>query len=136
MKIVFSNFTVLILSFFLISPVIAQNKPLACQSDGHAGLKWEGGQWITVSFPPQKFILVQSQDTFTLDSVAKILIANPSLVSCKNVKPQISCIDSSGGNLFFDPSSLKGGVAQMFGSTLSTAKKDTVSVAVFSCQPF
>ena len=136
MKILLIELFALLISFSFANQAVAQNKPLACQSDGQAGMKWEGGQWITVSFSPQKFILVQSQESLTLDSVAKILIASPSQVSCKNVKPQISCIDSSGGNLFYDPNSLKGGVAQMLGGSLNTAKKDTVSVVVFSCQPF
>ena len=130
------NLFLIILSFFITNLAFAQNKPFACQSDGHAGLRWESGQWISVSFPPQKFILVQNQDTLTLDSVAKAIDAFPSQVTCKTVKPKISCIDASGGNLFYDLGTMKGVAAQMLGGTLNTTKKDTVSVLVFSCVPF
>ena len=67
------------LLIFLSSIVFAdkafgQNKPLACQEDASAGLSWENGKWVSRKFvSDQKFILVQTEDGLTADSVAKAL---------------------------------------------------------------
>ena len=121
--------------------VQAQNQPLACLTEESAGLKWESGRWVTKSFNPivSKFILVQVRNTLTIDSASKALIASPSSVSCRNdvgYKLRIECTDTTGGSLYFDPTTLKGGISQLLGSTSSSVEKDTVSVLVFSCTPF
>jgi hypothetical protein len=36
---------ILLGSIFFASGVIAQNKPLACQTDAAGGLEWENGRW-------------------------------------------------------------------------------------------
>ena len=123
-------------SLFFASGVAAQNKPLACQSDAAAGLKWENGRWVTKSFEQSKFILVQASNTLTIDSVGKALTATPSGVSCRNDFTEIHCTDNSGGGLYFDSRSLKGGISQLFGSINEGVKRDTVTVQIFSCTPF
>jgi hypothetical protein len=115
----------------------AQNQPLACQVEKNAGLAWENGQWITKTFIPftSKFILVQAGNTLTMDSVAKVL-RTTSDVSCRYPGNSIECTDRSGGALFFEPKTLKGGVAQLLGSTEEGNQRDTVTVQVFSCTRF
>jgi hypothetical protein len=46
---------------------LAQKKPLACQVDAAAGLKWENGQWKITRFIERKFILVLQGNTLTKD---------------------------------------------------------------------
>jgi hypothetical protein len=126
------------ISFLSTNTALAQNKPLACQENGMAGLKWENGNWTTKKFFSEgKFILVQTKDGLTVDSVAKAIGNDyPNQVFCKTVSPQISCMDGSGTYLYFDPRTLKGGISNTFGSTSNGSNRDTVSVAVFSCTPF
>ena len=70
---------------FLTTIAVAQNKPLACQVDAHAGLDWENGRWKTKNFTTKRFILVQSGDTLTLESVAKALGNSSTLtIKCDN----------------------------------------------------
>lgn len=115
----------------------AQNKPFACQTDVAAGLAWVNGRWITNSFEKPKFILVQAGMVLTADSVAKTLSSVSSFVTCKNnTYLHIECTDMMGGSLFFDPETLKGGISQLYGSINSGAKRDTVTVQIFSCTPF
>ena len=125
-------------SFFFTNGAIAQNKPLACQEDASAGLKWENGRWTTKTFTSEnKFILVQTKDGLTAESVAKAIgneFANQ--VSCRNDPIHINCRDLTGGNLYFEPRTLKGGISQLLGSASNGTRRDTVSVQVFSCTPF
>jgi hypothetical protein len=129
---------ILFSSIFLTSGALAQNKPLACQADATAGLKWESGQWITKSFTAlrPRFILVQAGMTLTTDSVGRALGANPVNVSCRNAWERIECTDKTGGSLLFDPKKLKGGISQLFGVLSDETEKDTVTVQIFSCTPF
>ena len=117
----------------------AQNKPLAFQAEAAAGLQWENGRWATSTFKPRspKFILVQAGMVLTADSVAKTLSSVSSFVTCKNnTSLHIECTDMMGGSLFFDPETLNGGISQLYGSINSGAKRDTVTVQIFSCTPF
>ena len=114
----------------------AQNQPLACQVEAAAGLRWENGRWDTKTFVETKFILVQAGNTLTTDSVAKVMISFPPDVTCKNDMVRVQCADLSGGVLFFDKKTLKGGTAMLFGSISPADRKDTVAVQVFSCTPF
>lgn len=127
---------ILLCSVFFTNGAIAQNKPLACQVDASAGLKWENGKWVVKSFVTDKFILVQTGNTLTTDSVGKALRATPANVFCRHLYPQIDCTDSSGGGLYFDPRVLRGGISQLIGSTNSGSDRDTVTVQVFSCTAF
>ena len=124
-------------STFFTNGATAQNQPLACQVDKNAGLAWENGQLITKTFIPfaSKFILVQAGNTLTTDSVAKVLRTSAG-VSCRYPGNSIECTDTSGGALYFDPKTLKGGVAQLLGSTEEGNRRDSVTVQVFSCTPF
>ncbi len=122
-----------------INTASAQNKPLACQVEAAAGLLWENGRWVTRSFELNKFILVQTRNTLTQDSVGKVLRATPDFVSCRNDvgnQLRIECSDVHGGSLFFDPKTQKGGISQLIGGTTSADARDTVTVQVFSCTPF
>ena len=127
-------------SFIFTNEAVAQNKPLACQEDASAGLKWENGRWATKTFTSQnKFILVQRKDGLTADSVAKALSLDyPDQLSCINNSPRniISCQDVTGGNLYFDLRTLKGGISQILGSASNETRRDTVTATVFSCTPF
>ena len=131
-----------ILSALLITlvgaSVHAQNKPLACQVDAAAGLKWENGRWLTKSFETSRFILVQARNTLTIDSVAKALEAIPINVSCRNpdILQRIECTDGSAGSLYFDLKTSKGGISQLHGSVDTGVVRDTVTVQIFSCTPF
>lgn len=127
---------ILLCTVFFTNVAQAQNKPLACQVEASAGLKWESGRWVTRSFEEDKFILVQAGNTLTTASVGKVLRANPINVSCRNTNPQIDCTDLVGGGLFFDPTVLRGGISQLLGSTNSGPNTDTVTVQIFSCTPF
>jgi hypothetical protein len=121
---------------FFTNGATAQNKPLACQTEAAAGLTWESGRWITKSFLTPKFILVQAGKTLTTDSVSKAINSPATLITCRNVDPQIECTDTSGGALLFNPSTLSGGISQLLGGTTLSTRRDTVTVQVFSCTPF
>ncbi len=122
-------------SLLSINTASAQNMPLACQTDAVGGLEWENGRWVTSSYAARRFILVQTKDGLTTESVAKALNNDPQSVSCKK-DPLVTCFDNLGGNLFFNPKNLKGGISQLLGSISNATKKDSVAVQVFSCTPF
>lgn len=129
---------ILLYSVFFTDGAIAQNKPLACQTDAVGGLQWENGQWVVSTYVPKKFILVQTKDGLSKDSVAKAFsIGNaPELVSCIN-NGSITCYDLLGDHLLFDLKTLRGGIASLFGSiSTNTTRKDSVTVQMFSCTPF
>lgn len=128
-------------SIFFSSGAAAQNKPIACQAEKAAGLDWSNSQWVTTNFnpAPSKFILIQTIDALTEESVAKILDSSVDEIQCKkNVFFQISCSDDFGGYLFFDRKNLKGGISRLYGAITADGKttKDSISVTAFSCIPF
>lgn len=124
-------------SFFLTNTALAQNKPLACQEDASAGLNWKNGKWETKTFATEKFILIQTEDNLTRDSAAKALNNDyPNQVFCKSDNFRIGCQDGSGGNLYFDTRTLKGGISQIFGSIFTGSRRDSVTVSTFTCTPF
>jgi hypothetical protein len=127
----------LLCALFFTSGAIAQNKPIACQTDAVGGLEWANGQWVISKYGSQKFILVQTNDGLTKDSVAKALHLEefPQLVTCKK-EGTVTCFDNLGGHLLFDPKTLKGGIAVLYGSISTKAQRDSVAVKVFSCTPF
>jgi len=123
--------------------VWAEGKPLACQGEISGGLIWKNGRWTVTKFTlpssEERFILVLEGDTMSKTSVAKLLTGNEkfsSLVTCTNVNPQIRCEDRSGGSLYYERSTNRGGIAQILGATETGNKRDTLSVTPFSCQPF
>ena len=138
MKTLVMMLLILTSSILLTTTASAQNKPLACQQDASGGLKWENGKWVSAKFVSNyKFILVQTNDSLTPDSVAKALGHDyGNQVSCGKNTIRISCQDKTGGNLFFDPKTMKGATSLLFGSTSNNPDRDTVSVDVFSCTPF
>jgi hypothetical protein len=129
----------LLITLLFANLALAQNKPLACQVDAAAGLKWENGQWRIARFIEGKFILVLQGNTLTKESVAKVLdLRHPSQVTC-SVEPlekMITCADLSGGTLIFQPENLKGGTSHLFGSSESNDERDTISVEAFTCRPY
>lgn len=136
------HFTLLIAlsSVFFSAGVIAQNQPLACQSDESAGLSWENGRWKVGSFVPKKFILVQTNGGLTNTSVANAFGAS---VGAENVrcgfnysKTLITCNEPSGDSLIFNPQNLKGGIAKLFGTIMSGDTRDTPYLYAFSCASF
>jgi hypothetical protein len=130
--------SIVVSSIFFINGAIAQNKPLACQGDASTGLNWEQGRWVMAKFQTKKFILVQTGNTLTIDSVAKA-IGNefPKQISCTvGALGNINCKDNSGTSLVFEPKTLKGGVAHIYGAAWPGDKTDSVTVEVFSCTPF
>ena len=139
MKKIIALLTVLSSVFFSVS-AIAQNKPFACQSDAVGGLRWETREWKVSSFQAERFILVQTSDGLTKESVGKALKNMPaSQIECRNAyQGRISCSDLLGDSLFFDPTTLKGGISLMFGATQSDndSNKDTLTLVAFSCTPF
>jgi len=134
------HFTLLIAlsSVFFSAGAIAQNQPLACLSDESAGLSWKNGKWVVSSFVPTKFILVQTKDGLTSESVAKAIDALVENVMCRSNynKTLITCHDPHGGFLMFSPKNLKGGISQLMGATLTGNSRDTPTLTAFSCTPF
>jgi len=134
----------LLIALLCANLALAQNKPLACQVDVAAGLKWENGQWQTARFKEDKFILVMSGDTLTKESVIKA--TNPNLdsnrlveqVSCKQwvLDSVISCFIWPSTVLIFNPKTLKGGISKIYGATQNTADRDTPYIEAFTCQGF
>ena len=126
-------------SIFLTNGAKAQNKPLACQVDEAAGLNWEKGRWTNRSFDPKpsKFILVQTENTLTVESVAKVFNNTPvNFVSCRYYSPETACFGVAGFGLYFNSKVLKGGISKMFGSTQDGTERDSLIVQPFSCTPF
>jgi len=129
----------LLMTFLCANVALAQNKPLACQVDASAGLKWENGQWKTARFIEGKFILVLQGNTLTKESAAKALgVPYPDLVTCSvyEYDKRITCTDPSGGNLIFQPKNLKGGMSELLGSLSQSSDRDTINVSAFTCQPY
>ncbi len=137
MKKTLVSLLILLCAMFFASGAIAQNKPVACQTDAVSGLQWENGQWVMSKYNSQKFILVQTNEGLTKESVAKALHIEefPQLVTCKK-EGTITCFDNLGGHLLFDPTTLKGGISMLYGSISTKAQRDSVVVKVYSCTPF
>lgn len=126
----------LVVCVFFITSTHAQNKPLACQGDASAGLKWDNGKWNVTRFQTDKFILVLKDTNLDENSVSKVFTDDLS-VECKTgFKGKIRCLGSAGQVLFFDPSTMKGAFSFLFGGTLIGEPRDTLSIDAFSCQPF
>lgn len=135
-KIYFTLLAVLSLVFFATG-AIAQNQPLACQSDARAGLTWKNAQWNVASFVPIRFILVKTNDGLTNDSVEAIFESSANDVFCRTNYSRISCHDSYGGFLFFDPKTRKGGISKLYGAIIDRMdQRDTPVLTAFSCTPF
>jgi hypothetical protein len=131
---------IILSSVFFSAGATAQNKPLACQGDKSAGLRWENGKWVTTMFATENFILIQTKDGLTTESLTKALGISERGVICRNVgaaHPFISCTSWYGHSLVFDPINLNGAVSRLIGATgPSRAERDTLSVDAFSCTPF
>ena len=129
---------VILSSVFFSAGAIAENKPLACQGDAAAGLIWENGKWEPRAFNTEKFILVQTKDGLTNESIAKALrFTHPEDVVCRNFVSVISCTNKTGMHLYFDSKNLTGGISRLLGNTgRDIASRDTLSVNAFSCTPF
>jgi hypothetical protein len=125
-------------SIFFSAGAIAQNQPLACQSDARGGLDWENGRWVVSRFTETKFILVQSKNGLTEESVATAMVVARNQTNCSTVYlNRVSCSDQFGGHLYFDPATLKGGISFVYGGVQADAdKKDSMIVTAFSCTPF
>ncbi len=130
---------IILSSVFFSAGAIAQNQPLACQSDARGGLYWENGQWNVASFNARRFILVKTADGLTKESAGKALGTSfADGVQCRNLIDRISCSDRAGGYLDFNPKDLRGGIAQLIGASLvgDDGARDPVTVIAFSCTPF
>ena len=137
MKRLLSNFTMLLLSIFFLNNAIAQNKPVACQTEETVGLNWQNGRWQVTRFNVKKFILVQAGNLLTTESAGKAIDSPASLVTCKNEAPQISCSGVSGEYLYYDTLNRSGGIARIFGGTMKRPDyRDSVTVSVFTCESF
>lgn len=126
----------------LITPALAQNRPLACQADAAAGLNWKNGRWETTSFfpKPDKFILVSSGKSVTPESVQNVLneVQPPNCIA-GTADGDIFCVSSygSGYSLLFSIKTMTGAFAKLFGGIMTGEQyRDTVSVTTFTCQPF
>jgi hypothetical protein len=112
----------------------------ACQFTKDAGLDWKNGAWNVTQFVPQDpFILVVEDGILTDESAAGALSSSGSSIECsRDPLSRQSCTDGFGGFLNFSEDDLSGGVAQLTGAMqpATAAKKDSVTVATFSCQKF
>jgi hypothetical protein len=75
MKKIHITLLIILSSVFFSAGAVGQNKPLACQTEADAGLSWDYGRWVTKTFNGSKFILVQTKDGLTGESVGKALKA-------------------------------------------------------------
>lgn len=108
----------------------------ACQYLESAGLQWKNGQWGVGRFQLESpFVLMSDGNgSLTEDSVSKPIKAPVSLVECVDLQGgDIGCYDASGGYLFFNTNTGRGGVSQMNGATSTSDNRDTVSVQAFEC---
>ena len=128
----------LLTALLCVNLAFAQNKPLACQVDAAAGLKWENGQWKTVQFIERKFILVLSGKTLTKDSVSKAwrTEANPNDIICNTNFNSVFCSGLFGESLIFNHDNYRGGISLIFGATSESKQRDTLYVDAFTCQPY
>ena len=125
---------------------LGQNRPLACQVDASAGLKWKNGQWQLANFAERKFLLVLSGDTLTKESVASTFpvpeLADKSLApwtSCSTdkVRGEIRCWVMQDYLLIFNPNSNHGGTSMVSGATDANIKyRDSIAIEAFTCQPY
>jgi hypothetical protein len=139
MKKIHITLLIILSSVFFSAGATAQNKPLACQSDARAGLIWETGRWVVNTFSPKRFILVQTKDGLTVESVAKALgTVHLADVLCRENMYRIICSEGYGETLYFDPKTLKGGISSLYGAIEPDKHelKDTVTVTAFSCTAF
>ena len=129
----------LLITLLFANLALAQNKPLACQVDASAGLRWENGQWKTTRFIERKFILVRQGDTLTKESVAEVLnLIRTDFVTCStDFEKLISCLGFGTRTLIFDPTTKRGGLSFLAGTANGDAdKRDTPLIEAFTCQPF
>jgi len=140
-------FALLLATALLIAPAFAQDRPLACQADAAAGLDWENGRWEVTNFNPRpaKFILVQTGDSLSPESVAKVFSESE---TPKHLMPicrrdagddYVFCTDgyNAGRSLIFSFRTMNGSRAALFGSISANQKyRDSVIVTTFTCQPF
>ena len=119
---------------------VAEKQAFACQSLNAAGLIWKNSGWQTTEFHVQQpFVLVMQGDTLTRESVARALGHNdPERTECQKTNEfgLISCADKTGRRLIFNPVNAHGGIATLYGATLSDSPRDTISVEAFTCQKF
>ena len=128
----------LLIALLCANLALAQNKPLACQVDAAAGLKWENGQWRIARFIEKKFILVLSGKTLTKDSVSKAwgTEANTNDIICITNFNSVFCSGIFGESLIFNHENYRGGISLIFGATTESKQRDTLSVDAFTCQPY
>jgi hypothetical protein len=128
----------LLIALLCANLALAQNKPLACQADEKAGLKWANGVWKQTRFELPKFILVLSGNTLTRDSVARVFGHEyPNMVRCETgYDGRIFCSGGTGASIAFNPKNLQGGYSTIFGATDDKDERDTLSLAPFTCQPY
>jgi len=136
----------LLIALLCANLALAQNKPLACQVDASAGLKWKHGQWRLADFGEREFILVLSGDTLTKESVASTFpvpeLSDKSLApwtSCSTdkVRGEIRCWVMQDYLLIFNPNSNQGGTSMVSGVTDGNIKyRDSIAIEAFTCQPY
>ena len=133
----------LLIALLCINLALAQNKPLACQVDASAGLRWENGQWKVSKFVDSRFILIMNGDTLTKESVSRAMSGSGSVifsdVICKtnSFNKKIFCTDFGGYEISLDPQNLKGGMSRIWGATTAeNSFKDAILVDAFTCQPY
>ena len=120
-------------SIFFANGAVAQNKPLACQGEAAAGVDWQNGRWVTTKFETKKFVLVQTGNLLTKESVAKAFESTDiNSANCSYSYGEITCFLSLGRMLYFNPVSLRGATSALHGSTYVGTKRDSVAVEVFS----
>ncbi len=113
----------------------------ACQYIVAAGLHWEAGRWESTRFRVRKpFFLKMDGDNLDHKVVADFFEsfgpATSKEVRCTKggIRSQHSCVDGFGTFMFFDDRTGTGGRAILNGSTELNEKRDSLSVAPFTCQ--
>ena len=109
----------------------------ACQVVHASGMAWENNRWVTKTFQEgSPFVLMSDgNELLTKESAAKAMGTIGQFTECRKLyTSQITCNEGTGGFLYFNPDTSRGGMSTIFGATHADANsRDTVSVSAFEC---
>jgi hypothetical protein len=111
----------------------------ACQFLKDGGLHWSGSDWVLRGFNTDPHFFLKTAGTRVTPESAALASGSPSLVmhchESVQSRPNLAvCINGAGRALVFDSGSSKGAFSSMIGSTGNGDKRDSLSVAPFTCQ--
>ena len=108
----------------------------ACQVVHSSGMQWENNQWMTGTFQkdPPFVLMSDGNELLTKESAAKAMGTFGQLTECRKLyTSQITCNQGTGGFLYFNPDTSRGGISNIFGAADAASNRDTVIVDAFEC---